>query len=477
MLFNSVDFAIFFPVIFLLYWFVFNRNVTWRNLFLLVASYVFYGFWDWRFLPLIAASSIIDFFLGRQIGKTGDCRKRKIFLIASLVINLGILGFFKYYNFFAESFVDVFSLFGKKFNHATLDIILPIGVSFYTFQSLSYIIDIYHRKIEPTGKIINFCTFVGFFPQLVAGPIERAKNLLPQFDTLKRFDYEATRKGMLLIVGGLFKKIVIADRLAIFVDSAYGDIASASGAVLSCAIIFFAFQLYFDFSAYSNIAVGTAQILGFSLSVNFRRPYLSGSFSEFWTRWHITLSSWFRDYVYIPIGGNRKGRARTTVNVMAVFVLSGLWHGASWNFIVWGAINALLMIILDRLFGLEKSTGLKRIAGAVLVFTGWALSLVFFRVPTFSGAINVFSNLGLNAAETIYQFGLNITEFKFAIYLLFGMMLYEILVERYGERLQERFFAAGRVFRWAVYLGLVLCIVYLGSYGTSSDNSFIYFQF
>ncbi len=477
MLFNSFDFAVFLPIIYMLYWFVFNKNVTARNIFLLVASYIFYGFWDWRFLPLIAISSVTDFFLGRQLGKTDDKRKRKLLLVVSLVVNLGILGFFKYYNFFIESFISTFTLFGKPFSYSPLNIILPVGVSFYTFQSLSYIIDIYYRKFEPTGKIINFCAFVSFFPQLVAGPIERARNLLPQFEDRKKFDYEATRSGLLLITFGLFKKIVVADRLAVFIDSAYGDIAAASGSVLLFAVIFFAFQLYFDFSAYSDIAIGTARILGFKLSTNFRRPYLSASFSEFWTRWHITLSSWFRDYVYIPLGGNRRGKARAMINVLIVFTLSGLWHGASWNFVIWGIINALFMIILDRLFQLEKSGGLKRIITPVLVFACWALSLVFFRVPTFSGAFSVFQNMGFGDMATVYQFGLNAVEFKLALYLLAGMMIYEIVVEKYGERIQQWFYTKNLLIRWSVYLVLILTIIYLGAYGTSNDNSFIYFQF
>ncbi len=477
MLFNSFDFAVFLPIVYLLYWFIFNKNVTLRNIFLLVSSYIFYGFWDWRFLPLIALSSVVDFCLGLQLGKTEDKSKRKLFLIISLVVNLGILGFFKYYNFFIESFIDTFTLFGKEFNYTPLNIILPVGVSFYTFQSLSYIIDIYYRKFEPTTKIINFCAFVSFFPQLVAGPIERARNLLPQFDDKKKFDYDATRRGLLLIAFGLFKKIVIADRIAIFIDAAYGDITAASGLTLLYAVIFFAFQLYFDFSAYSDIAIGSARILGFHLSTNFKRPYLSGSFSEFWTRWHITLSSWFRDYVYIPLGGNRKGAIRTIVNVLIVFTLSGLWHGASWNFVIWGIINALFMIIFDRIFRLEKSTGFKRIVSPVLIFSCWALSLIFFRVPTLPEAIEVFKSIGFSASESLYQFGLNAEEFKFSVYLLIALMLYEVLVEKYGERILRKFYATHAVVRWSVYLILVLAIVYLGSYGTANDNSFIYFQF
>jgi len=477
MLFNSFDFAIFLPIVFLLYWLVFNRNVTIRNLFLLVVSYVFYGFWDWRFIPLIVISSITDYLIGWYMGKTDDKSRRKLLLIVSLVVNIGILGFFKYYNFFIESFIDTFTLFGKSFSYTPLNIILPVGISFYTFQTLSYTIDIYYKKIEPTKQIINFFAFVGFFPQLVAGPIERAKNFLPQFDNIKKFDYQDARSGLLLITFGLFKKIVVADRLALFVDSAYGDIASASGPVLFLALFFFAFQLYFDFSAYSDIAIGTARIFGFRLSINFKRPYLSSSFSEFWERWHVSLSTWFRDYLYIPLGGNRRGKIRTLINILIVFTLSGLWHGASWNFVVWGIINALFIIVLDRWFGLAKSKGFQRIFATIFVFACWALSLVFFRVPDMADVFTVFQKMGFGELTTLYQFGLSGTEIRLALYLLGGLMLFEIAMEHYGDYLQKWFYARGVIFRWMVYLILILSIIFLGSYGTANDNSFIYFQF
>src|ERR1035437_7099417 len=299
MVFNSLNYAIFLPVVYLLYWFVFNRNITVRNIFLLIVSYIFYAFWDWRFVSLIIVSSFVDFFIGLGMKNNPDDqpKRRKILLIMSLVFNFGILGFFKYYNFFMDSFIEAFSFLGKDFNFTTLKIILPVGVSFYTFQSLSYTIDVYNKKIEATPKLVNFLAFVCFFPQLVAGPIERAKHMLPQFGEKKEFDYESTRSGLLLIVFGLFKKILIADRIAIFTNGVYKDLNHASGISLVIATVFFAFQLYLDFSAYSDIAIGTARLFGFKLVLNFRRPYFSGSFSEFWSRWHISLSSWFRDYV------------------------------------------------------------------------------------------------------------------------------------------------------------------------------------
>lgn len=480
MLFNSFDFAVFLPLVYLLYWTLFQKHIKLRNLFLLTASYVFYGFWDWRFLSLILISSLMDYILAMQIhaAKPEQKSKRKTLLVLSLVLNLGFLGFFKYYNFFVESFIATFTLFGKDFSYSPMHIILPVGISFYTFQSLSYTLDVYFKKMEPTHKLINFLAFVSFFPQLVAGPIERAKKLLPQFDEIKSFDYQAARSGLLFILFGLFKKVMIADRLAVFINQTYGNIEDAKGIAMLTGVFFFAFQLYLDFSAYSDIAIGTARLFGFKLSTNFRRPYLSSSFSGFWKRWHITLSSWFQDYIYIPLGGNRKGVNRKIVNLLVVFFLSGLWHGASWNFVIWGLINGLFLILLDPLFKLEKpSGGMKRFFAALLVFSGWTLSLIFFRAQTFGDVMLVFQNIGFDGVQALYDFGLNSREFTFALWLIAGMMVYEVIAEKWSEALQERFYAGHYLLRWGVYLILTLSIIYLGAYGAGNDNSFIYFQF
>ncbi|HNX90085.1 MAG TPA: MBOAT family O-acyltransferase [Paludibacteraceae bacterium] len=479
MLFNSFDFAVFMPIVFLLYWLVFNRTVTLRNSFLLVASYAFYSFWDWRFLFLLLFSSLADFILGLQLHKTSDDqpRKRKMWLYCSLAINFGILGFFKYYNFFTESFVEAFTIFGRELNYEPLKIILPVGVSFYTFQSLTYIIGIYKRKVEPTNRIIDFLAYVSFFPQLVAGPIERAAHFLPQFHAPKVFSYKNCQTGLLLIAFGLFKKIVIADRLAVYVNGVYGDIPSAGGISILVAVLFFAFQLYFDFSAYSDIAIGSARLLGFELMTNFRRPYLSKSFSEFWTRWHISLSSWFRDYVYFPLGGSRRGTRRTMINVMIVFLLSGLWHGASWNFVIWGGVNGLFLIIFDRIFKLEQPGNIKKYLAPAFIFCSWAVSLIFFRAQTFADAISVFTHAGFAGSDLIYNFGLKAPELKFAFFMLAASMLYELLAEKKGEKLAVWFYNKPVIVRWSLYLAIVFSIIYLGSYGSSNDNTFIYFQF
>ncbi len=486
MLFNSIEFAVFLPLVAVLYWLVFNKmGVKTRNLFLLFCSYFFYGMWDWRFLGLIVLSSVMDYSLGLLIGNVPaeNHKKRKMLLSVSILVNLGILGFFKYAGFFVDSFIGLVSIFGIQMSVSSLDIILPVGISFYTFQSLSYIIDVYHRRIEPTRDIVAFMTFISFFPQLVAGPIERAQNLLPQFSTMKNFDYQQVRSGLLDIAIGLFKKMVIADRLAVYVDSVFAgvsasDVESVTGIPSVVALVFFAFQLYIDFSAYSQIAIGTAKVLGFSLSTNFRRPYLSTSFNVFWKRWHITLSQWMRDYIYIPLGGNRKGRTRTMLNLLIVFAVSGLWHGASWNFVIWGILNALFIILLDPLMTRLKIRG---VFSSLIVFVMWTLSLAFFRAEGFDAALSVLSNLGFSNWDMLTQFGLGLSELRFTVLLLLMLMVFEYIVERIeGKgRIAERVMVFDRslIVRWSIYILIPMAIILLGVYVTNNDNSFIYFQF
>lgn len=474
MLFNSFDFGVFFPLVFLLYWFVFQRNIRARNIFLIAASYTFYGWWDWRFLSLIIISSLVDYIVGQRLFTEQHDKKRKGLLLISLFVNLGFLGFFKYYNFFVDSFVDTFRLFGAELNRSSLNIILPVGISFYTFQTLSYTLDIYYRKMEPTKDIFSFFAFVAFFPQLVAGPIERARNLLPQFHVKRKISYDQLRSGLLLMAWGFFKKIVIADRLARFVDTAYGDTASAGGLPAILAVIFFAFQLYLDFSAYSDIAIGSARTLGFKLSLNFNRPYLSASFSDFWKRWHISLSSWFKDYVYIPLGGNRGGNWKLIRNTMIVFLVSGLWHGASWNFVIWGGINGVFILVFDRLLNLHK---LNRVITSIFVSMMWALSLIFFRAETFADSIVMYKNLFASSAGKVSEYGIGAGELRFTIWLLVLYMAFETLIEN-KKHLYEWFVRQHFTFRWALYLSIVVSIILFGSYGVGlNDNNFIYFQF
>lgn len=477
MIFNSIEFGMFFPLVFILYYIIFNKITKLRNIFLIVVSYLFYGWWDWRFLSLIVISSLVDYLLGNKIFKEENEQKRKSFLILSLCVNLGLLGFFKYFNFFVDSFIDAFYLFGQTPNISTLSIILPIGISFYTFQTLSYTLDIYYKRLKPTNDIFAFLAFVSFFPQLVAGPIERAKDLLPQFYKINPITYKMLRSGLLLMAWGFLKKIVIADRLAIFVDGSYGSIESIDGISAIITIIFFAFQLYLDFSAYSDIAIGSARMLGFNLSTNFKRPYLSASFSDFWNRWHISLSSWFRDYVYIPLGGNRVSKIKHIKNILIVFMLSGLWHGASWNFVLWGLINGVFILVFDRLLKNNNKTYFQRAFSSIFVASLWALSLVFFRAESFSDAILIITKITAQSQDTLYNFGLNSLEFSFTIKILLGFIVFEIVQDKF-ENLKKWFDSLYFVFRWITYLALIAIIIFFGSYGVGlNDNNFIYFQF
>ena len=347
MSFNSLEFLFFLPTVFCLYWFVFQKTLRIQNLLLLISSYVFYGWWDWRFLSLIFLSTIVDYFVGLKIYDSSDKKTKKSYLWISILFNLGLLGFFKYFNFFIDSWIDFLGAFGYEHQSTwTLNVILPVGISFYTFQTMSYSLDIYFKKLKPTKDFISFASFVSFFPQLVAGPIERASNLLPQILNNRIFKYEQGVQGLRLILWGMFKKVVIADSLAPHVDAIFQNYNSYNGGVLLLGLIYFSFQIYCDFSGYSDIAIGTSKLFGFELMSNFQFPYFSRDIGEFWRRWHISLSTWFRDYLYIPLGGSKRGKWLSIRNIFIIFIVSGFWHGANWTFIIWGLVHALLYIPL-----------------------------------------------------------------------------------------------------------------------------------
>ncbi len=405
MLFNSFEYLIFLPIVFVLYWTAFKRQ-RWQNLFVVFASYFFYGMWDFRFLLLIAFTTLCCYVSGLLIDKSQakeDERSARIICIINVVINLLILGIFKYYNFFVVTFSDLMRLFGIHINSSSIAIILPVGISFYTFQALSYSIDVYKRRIAASHDIVSFFAFVSFFPQLVAGPIERATNLLPQFCTKRVFDYEKAVDGMRLILWGLFKKIVIADNCAEYVDLVYNDYTNSNGSVLAIASILFAFQIYGDFSGYSDIAIGTAKLFGISLKDNFKTPYFSRDIAEFWKRWHISLNKWFVDYVYIPLGGSRTTKLRVVRNVFVIFLLSGLWHGANWTFVVWGLYHAILFLPLI-LFGFNKRNrdivassfflpNLKEVLSMLTTFILVTIGWVFFRSDTIAAAFEILQKI------------------------------------------------------------------------------------
>ncbi len=476
MLFNSIEFILFLPAVFLLYWFVFQRNLRAQNFFLLVASYVFYGWWDWRFLSLIALSSFADYFIGLRMAAEEDERKRKWLLYASLAVNLGILGFFKYFNFFVDNFVAAFATVGVELHPRTLNIILPVGISFYTFQTLSYSIDIYRRKLEPTRDVIAFFAFVSFFPQLVAGPIERAKNLLPQFFKPRTFRYEQAADGMRQILWGAFKKVVIADNCAMYVDDIFANYQHLPAGSLVLGTVLFAFQIYGDFSGYSDIAIGTARLFGFQLMRNFAYPYFSRDIAEFWRRWHISLSTWFRDYLYIPLGGSRGPDWMKVRNVFAIFLISGFWHGANWTFIVWGAINALYFLPL--LLAKRNRQNLDIVAQGRLLpsprealamgstFALTCLAWIFFRAENLSQAVDY----------TLSLFSPSLFEFDVLPKRLLAVIGLFLLIE-WLQRDKEHALQLDTqpvLVRWGAYNFVFLIIFF---FGVLEKNAFIYFQF
>ena len=495
MLFNSLEFAIFLPLVFMIYWFVLQKNLKLQNLFIVVVSYIFYGWWDYRFLFLIALTSFCSWLSGVLIEKVRTRStpptwfSTKTLLISNITLNLAILGFFKYYNFFVDSFIDLFGAFGITLQSSTLNIILPVGISFYTFQALSYSIDVYRKKIEPTKDIVAFFAFVSFFPQLVAGPIERATNLLPQFYTSRKFDYNTAVDGMRQILWGLFKKIVVADNCAVYVNEVFADYTNQSGSTLLLGAIFFAFQIYGDFSGYSDIAIGTAKLFGIKLLRNFNVPYFSRDIAEFWRRWHISLNTWFVDYLYIPLGGSRPyvspdskypeltKKAKVIRNTFAIFLTSGLWHGANWTFVAWGAYHALLFIPLillgkNKRFTDTVATGrilpnirecFQMLLTFLLVVIGW----VFFRAESITDAFaylgGIFNSSLLSLPDTMGQN---------ANLLCIAFMLVIEFIKRSSTHTFE-LHQKSKLIRWSIYIGIILMICIFGGH---SEN-FIYFQF
>lgn len=478
MLFNSMDFAVFLPIVFFLYW-IFFKDLRGQNILLLGASYVFYGWWDWRFLSLLALSSLIDYTVGIGMSRTPDPGRRKILLCVSLFANLGFLGFFKYFNFFAENFTQAFSLLGHPIpNTSTLHIILPVGISFYTFQTLSYSIDIYRRKLEPTHNLIAFLAYVSFFPQLVAGPIERAVNLLPQFGKIRQFNHDAAVDGLRQILWGLFKKIVIADNCAVYVNLIYGNHSNYSGSTLLLASLLFAFQIYSDFSGYSDIAIGTARLFGINLIRNFAYPYFSRDIAEFWRRWHISLSTWFRDYVYIPMGGSRVGRLKIVRNIFVIFIVSGFWHGANWTFIIWGALNAIYFLPLLLLKRNRRHTDIVAQGRLLPNFTellqiGCTLSLtvlawVFFRSQSVTQAFEILRRIFSRSILT------SPSDCPAGLLILIGILVITEWFQRNNEHgLVFKDNATPRAVRWCIYYLLGIFLYIAGG----TEQQFIYFQF
>jgi D-alanyl-lipoteichoic acid acyltransferase DltB (MBOAT superfamily) len=482
MLFNSLDFAIFLPIVFLLYWFVVQKNLKLQNTLIVLASYIFYGWWDWRFLSLIIFSTVVDYLIGQRLRTEVKQPKRKVLLWTSIVVNLGFLGFFKYYNFFLENFVDTFSLFGMQINANSLNIILPVGISFYTFQTLSYTIDVYKKKLEPTKDFMAFSAFVCFFPQLVAGPIERATNLLPQFYKKRTFEYHNAVDGMRQMLWGLFKKVVIADNCAEFANQIFNNSADMNGSTLVLGAIFFTFQIYGDFSGYSDIAIGVSRLFGFDLKQNFATPYFSRDIAEFWRRWHISLSTWFRDYLYIPLGGSRGGNWMKVRNTFAIFLVSGFWHGANWTFIIWGALNAIYFLPLlltnsnrNNLRVVNEGKifpSLKEFIAMLSTFALTVFAWIFFRAENIEHAFDYISTI---LSNSLFQFP-SFNDMPKALITLF-LILFFIIIEWNGRfekyAIEKMFLEKSFIIRHAFYFLLIFMIFYF----KGNNSEFIYFQF
>ncbi len=474
---------LFLPIVFLLYWFVFRPRKM-QNLFLVIASYIFYGWWDWRFLFLIVLTSFSSYASGVLLDHLKDDRRiRKIVSASNIILNLLILAVFKYYNFFMDNLEALFLSFGYQLDWVTLDLILPVGISFYTFQALSYTIDVYQKKIQPTRDLMEFFAYISFFPQLVAGPIERATNLLPQFQKERHFDYAKAVDGSRQMLWGFFKKLVIADNCGDTVNMMWDSYVDLSGINLLALGVLFTFQIYCDFSGYSDIAIGCARLFGINLMQNFNIPYMSRSIPEFWRRWHISLMSWFRDYVYFPLGGSRCAKWKIYRNILIVFGVSGLWHGANWTFVVWGVYNALL-IILWRVFfnsSISKETiahgrklpSMKEVFQVFVTFFFVIVGWIIFRAENLEQAsdylFRMFTTLGSNWHLEIGK--------RMLLFAIIPLMTVEYLQR---EKMHVLQFPSWGIFkykavRWCAYLGLLTSIFLFDFTGKSQE--FIYFQF
>lgn len=492
MTFTTATYLLFLPLVFALYWSI--RSVRMQNLLLLAASYLFYGWWDWRFGTLMLGSSLIDFAIGLRLAKSERLSSRRCLLGVSFIANLGLLGLFKYFNFFTENFQWMASQAGWEVGPTTLNMILPVGISFYTFQTLGYTIDVYRNKIEPSRNLIDYLAFVSFFPQLVAGPIERASAMLPQFARRRHFDFDLAGEGCRLILWGFFKKLMIADRLAIVVDPYYAQPESFTGPQLMMATLLFAFQIYCDFSAYSDIAIGTAKLFGIRLMRNFAYPYFSQSVSEFWRRWHISLSTWFRDYVFVPLGGSRCSKPRRNLNLLITFLVSGLWHGAAWRFVIWGGINGIATAIGRR--PVARSVGamedrsesvpggdhdIPRPKTLLKIWSTLAvicLAWIFFRAQTFGDAMTIINSItrDLFSADAYMALADSLDQDKFLRKTAVLLLLF--VTWEWFQRRQEcplTFQGWPLPFRWSAYTALIWLTVYWMP--PSGGQDFIYFEF
>ena len=489
MLFNSIDFLIFFPIVTLLY-FALPKRVRW--VWLLIASYYFYMSWNPRYAVLIALSTVITWLSGVLISREESIKRRKLWVAASFISNLAILFFFKYYGFFAANVNSLFGIAGLSFRAPALDVVLPVGISFYTFQALGYTVDVYRGDVKPCRNLFRYALFVSYFPQLVAGPIERSPNLIHQLENPRNFDGDRVRDGLLLMLWGLFQKVVVADRIAVVVQAAFDEYYALPGIAVLVGLILFAFQIYCDFGGYSNIAIGAAQVIGIDLMQNFRQPYLARSCAEFWRRWHISLSTWFRDYLYIPLGGSRCSKWRKHFNLMVTFLVSGLWHGASWSFVVWGGLNGAFQVVGERLKPLRERFWQPicpnrdhPVRKAIQIATTFVLidfAWLFFRSGSFLWGLSMLKHMvfELHPGGLFYggwaKLGLGGAEWIVLLASLAVLIVSDLLTEKRPMRpvLAEKPLPV----RWAVYLIGIFAVLIFGVYGPGfSESQFLYFQF
>ncbi len=481
MLFNSISYAIFLPIIFIFYWFVAGKNTRLQNILILVASYYFYACWDWRFLFLLVFSTLLDFYTGLKMDDSSSEPQRKFWFWLSISVNLGFLGVFKYYNFFATSLAESLSYAGIVIQPWTLNVILPVGISFYTFHGLSYVVDIYFRRIKAERNFVDYSVFVSFFPLLVAGPIERATHLLPQIKVDRHFNYNKSIDGLRQILWGLFKKVVIADQAAGYANMIFNNHTDQSGSNLVVGALLFTFQIYGDFSGYSDIALGTARLFGFELLRNFAYPYFSRDIAEFWRRWHISLSTWFRDYLYIPLGGSKGGTWMRVRNTFIIFLVSGFWHGANWTFIIWGGLNALF-IMPSIIFKTNRNNieivaqgrmlpSIREFASMIMTFFLTVLAWIFFRAETVGQAVSYIQGICSSSLFTLPTLNPKILVVSFFIFIL-------IVVEWIGREQKYALENIDKklplVARWLFY---ILIVGFILSSVSKEQQQFIYFQF
>lgn len=477
MFFNSLTFAVFLPIVFILYWFVFNKTKSSQNLILIVASYYFYSCWDWRFLFLLVFSTFLDYYTGIRIEKSENEKSRKFWFWLSVGINLGFLGMFKYYNFFASSFAELLNGVGFKASPFLLDVVLPVGISFYTFHGLSYVIDIYYKRIKAEYNFVDYSLFVSYFPLLVAGPIERATHLLPQVKVKRHFEYEKAKQGLYQLLWGLFKKVVIADTCATYANAIFDNYPSMNSLSLVLGAIYFAFQIYGDFSGYSDMALGMSKLFGIDLLKNFNYPYFSRDIAEFWRRWHISLSSWFKDYLYIPLGGSKGSKFKQVRNVFIIFVVSGFWHGANWTYLAWGFLNAVyflpLLLLKRNRNNLEATRlqwnieSLNTVFQIVLTFSLSCIAWVFFRAKSITDALLYLKGVVTNG-DFVSQY-LSNERYNYELLLMILLFVWVEWNNRFKEEPISGKYSSVK---------LALCLAAILALGTYSDyKEFIYFQF